>query len=289
MSASTSVDPHLRCTPSVTSVLTFHDETPGRTYFYTYVPPEGVPRVNGNTNHVPVLIRNGWELGSGTLETHGFEAGHLPTRFTAWDDAAAICDTYRPEVEAQIAAITGASRVVSFDHNVRCDDKAQQQTWANTSDHTRTARWVHNDYTPESARERAAEILGYVPHGRFAFINLWRPIREPLRDTPLAVCDGQTIRNEDLERAALIYPEREGEYFLLRHHVDQRWYWFPEMRNEEALLLKCMDTAASTRFSAHSAFDNPDAPAGSPPRESIEVRVIAVWDDNGPRRPPARI
>ena len=49
---------------------------------------------------------------------------------------------------------------------------------------------------------------------------------------------------------------------------------------DEALLLKCYDTAQDGRcpFTAHSAFDLPHVPPGTRPRESIEIRTLAFFD-----------
>lgn len=51
------------------------------------------------------------------------------------------------------------------------------------------------------------------------------------------------------------------------------------MAHREALFLKCWDSdpGGGVGHTAHSAFDDPTIPPDSPPRESIEVRVIAIW------------
>src|SRR5258706_1141623 len=55
-----------------------------------------------------------------------------------------------------------------------------------------------------------------------------------------------------------------------------RWFYVPEMRADEAVLIKCYDSAedSTARFTAHSAFEDPTAPADVLPRESIEVRTL---------------
>jgi hypothetical protein len=57
----------------------------------------------------------------------------------------------------------------------------------------------------------------------------------------------------------------------------QRWYFVPEMRKDEALLLKCYDPARDGRaiLSPHGASEDSTAPADVLPRESIELRTIA--------------
>ena len=49
-----------------------------------------------------------------------------------------------------------------------------------------------------------------------------------------------------------------------------------EMTPDEALLLKCYDSATDgrTRFGPHTAFVDPATPADVAPRESIEVRTL---------------
>jgi hypothetical protein len=251
---------------SVEARLNFHGQAEGRTYLYTYAPPPGVPALNGSRESRKVRVWNGWHAGDLSLDTYAFQVGTCPTKFTDWDDHDGVRRHYYPEVEAHVLAVTGGKRAIVFDHNVRCNAKADHRTWANTNRYARTASWAHNDYTVLSGSKRAAELLGTEPSGRYAYVNLWRPILEPLRDSPLAVCDGRTIDPADLETAALIYPERQGQYYLFRHNPGQTWFYFPEMRRDEALFLKCMDSAEDgrTRFSAHTAFEDPSAPAGSP-------------------------
>ena len=49
----------------------------------------------------------------------------------------------------------------------------------------------------------------------------------------------------------------------------------------EVLLLKCFDSAKDgrVRFTAHSAFEDPDSPSEAIARESIEVRTLAFFDE----------
>ena len=52
------------------------------------------------------------------------------------------------------------------------------------------------------------------------------------------------------------------------------------MERDEALVFKVFDseTGKPSRFTAHSAFDDPNTPPNAPPRESIETRTFAFWD-----------
>jgi hypothetical protein len=111
---------------------------------------------------------------------------------------------------------------------------------------------------------------------RYSVINVWRPIRGPVRDTPLAVCDAQTLAEHDR------VPTEQGvkhEVYLFNFRPAHRWFYFPEMQTNEAILLKCFDSIADgrARFTAHTAIDLPPIATVPPPRESIEVRALVFY------------
>jgi len=141
-------------------------------------------------------------------------------------------------------------------------------------------RRVHIDHTARSGPQRVRDLLPdeaeELLKGRVQVINLWRPIKGPLQDSPLAVCDATTIHSDDLVPSDLVYPHRVGETYSVKYNPTHRWYYVPQMRTDEALLLKCADTSTGVpaRFTPHSAFTDPTAAADAPPRESIEVRTL---------------
>jgi hypothetical protein len=110
-------------------------------------------------------------------------------------------------------------------------------------------------------------------------INVWRPIRGPVRESPLAMCDGRSIARADCVIQQFDYRGRARHWYLLRYNAAHRWYYFPLVQRDEALLLKCYDSCKDccTRFAAHAAFNDPTTPADALPRESIEVRTLALF------------
>jgi hypothetical protein len=139
---------------------------------------------------------------------------------------------------------------------------------------------VHVDHTAKSGPQRVRDLIpdeaDELLKGRVQVINLWRPIRGPLQDFPLAVCDAGSVRSEDLVPSDLVYPHRVGEIYQVLNNPSHRWYYAPEMQTNEALLLKCFDskTDGRARFAPHSAFSDPTVPSDAAPRESIEVRTL---------------
>jgi hypothetical protein len=212
-----------------------------------------------------------------SLEAEGFELHQQDTAVSNFYDDDEVRSVYYPEVEQLLKTVTGASRVVVFDHTVRLEDDADREARAVRG----PVHAVHNDYTERSGPRRVRDLLGaedaatFLEH-RFAIVNVWRSIGAPIETTPLAIADAQSIARESLLATDLVRPDRIGEIYQVAYRPDQRWFYFPNMRRDEALLLKCFDSATDgrARFTAHTAFDNPAATDDAPPRESIEVRTL---------------
>jgi len=117
---------------------------------------------------------------------------------------------------------------------------------------------------------------------RYAIVNLWRPIRGPLLKNPIALCDAESLAEENLVASELRYPDRVGETYSVTYNPDQRWFYFPRMQADECVLIRCFDSArvGPARFSAHGGFEDPQSPSDAPPRESIEVRTLVFFAPN---------
>jgi hypothetical protein len=194
-----------------------------------------------------------------------------------WDDDE-VRRVYYPESAEFIKQVTGASRVFVFDH-------VQRRRIAGMRDYSRTAprqpaTRVHVDHTGKSGPQRVRDLLPdeaeELLKGRVQVINLWRPIKGPLQDAPLAFCDSQTLGEHDLVASDLVYKDRVGETYSVTYNPAHRWYYAPELRRDEALLLKIMDskTDGRARFMPHTSFTDPTTPADAFPRESIELRSL---------------
>jgi hypothetical protein len=114
---------------------------------------------------------------------------------------------------------------------------------------------------------------------RFAIIQVWRAINQPIRANPLAIADARSIAPEDLLVAERRYPHRVGQTYRLKYSPRHRWFYFPQMRRDEALVFKVYDSEKDgrARFTPHTSFEDPATPAGAPPRQSIEARALAFF------------
>jgi hypothetical protein len=266
----------------VEATLNYLAPTAEKPFAYTYSPPPaGKSQRSGAPEPHRVAILNGRPLApSLSLDREGFALIAGASRLADFADDAAIRAIYYPEVERQVQAATGARRVAIFDHTLRNAAKADRDGTAVRE----AVQRVHNDYTVKSGPQRVRDLF---PAGeaerllrrRFAMVNVWRPIGHPVRDMPLAVADAASIEFADLVPSDLIYRDRVGETYGVRFNARHRWFYFPEMRPDEALLIKVYDSdERRARFSAHTAFADPTAPAHVAPRQSIEVRTFAFFD-----------
>ena len=248
--------------------------------FWLYQPEPGTPQHLPRVERHTLAIHDARPLlGRLSLETEGVELVRHETAVEDLYDAEAVRERYYPEMGRLVAELTGAARVVAFDHNVRCATRAEQRR----DGAQMPVKSAHNDYTERSAPQRVRDLLGNEAEAllarRFAVINVWRPIRGPVRDMPLAVCDARSIAPGDLLATDLVYRERTGEVYSLAFNPEHRWLYFPNMARDETMLIKCYDSAADgrARFTAHTAFSDPTRPADAPARESIETRTLAFF------------
>nr|WP_294523035.1 CmcJ/NvfI family oxidoreductase [uncultured Rhodopila sp.] len=258
-------------------------KTADKPHTYTYDPPDGVARTNiVNDPHV-VPIFDMRPIADGlSLDAQGFALIDAPTAVDDFYDEAQLRSVYYQEAEGLVKQATGANRVMVFDHTIRRREQGVEDRTHGTPRQPVTR--IHGDYTEVSGPQRVRDLMGAEADDlltrRFAIVNVWRPIRGPLYDAPLAMCDAASVADGDLVGQDLIYRDRTGEVYGLTYNPAHRWYYAPEMRADEALLLKCFDSAKDgrARFMPHTSFADPNAPADMVPRESIELRTLVFFD-----------
>jgi hypothetical protein len=87
------------------------------------------------------------------------------------------------------------------------------------------------------------------------------------------------VLSSDLIAADIVYPNRTGEIFEVLYNPAHTWTYFHAMQFDEVLLFKQFDSAAGVAcYTPHAAFAHPATPAGTPPRESIEIRCLLIYD-----------
>jgi hypothetical protein len=269
---------------AVSAEITYAIDTGIKPVNETFEAGQIIRRRTGATEQRSMRIRNGRPLVEEfSLDRNGFVLVHHDTTVRDFFDPAQLDAVYYPEIERLVQAVSGAARVVVFDHTLRSGDLAEQQA--------RKIRepvpWAHNDYTEWSGPQRIREVLpdesGQLLRHRFAIIQVWRAINQPIQSNPLALVDARSVSASDLLPAERRYPDRVGETYQLRYNPDHRWYYFPHMRRDEALVFKVYEsqTDGRARFTPHASFIDPTTAPEAPPRQSIEVRTFAFFAPAG--------
>ena len=215
-----------------------------------------------------------------SLDREGFELVKFETSVSDFYEPDQITGIYNPEIEALIKRETGAKDVVVFDHTLRAgDDDIRKEKMVREP-----VQRAHNDYTIRSGPVRVQDWFGEeeaIPllKRRFAIINIWRSIHGAIETMPLAICDARSVAQSDLIAAVRRAKERTGETYRLAHNPAHRWFYFPLMQMDEAMLIKSYESEEDgrARFTPHTAFADPTTPPDAAPRQSIETRVFAFF------------
>jgi hypothetical protein len=217
------------------------------------------------------------------LDQTGFALLKHATKVDDLYDDEAIVNHYNRELQDLLCSATGADQATIFDYTRRSDSSDGA---ANPDGLRGPASRVHVDYTVKSGPIRARDVLGadrfdsvIDAGGRVIQVNVWRPISGPVQRAPLALADAASIASQELIITEQRFPDRVGEIYNLAFSPTQRWYWAPEMRRDEVMLIKGWDSVddGRARFTPHGAFVW-QRDADSPPRESIEARAYLVFE-----------
>ncbi|KAK4664185.1 uncharacterized protein QC763_0083350 [Podospora pseudopauciseta] len=223
-------------------------------------------------------------------------------------------DLYYAEVEALLKERLEHSgqklkRIEIFDHTIRRHDpNAARQP----------VQQVHVDQTPKAAEARVRrhitpkEEVDALLQKRYQLINVWRPIRHPATDFPLAVINYRTTAPEDLVPVNLLYPKRnegddgddrgkeiqpsqetldslegyevKGKTYGVLPNENHKLYYIKDITPGEAILIMSFASKGGrlpgrkkgvSEVTPYTAFINPQMPEGTPERESIKVfRVL---------------
>jgi len=265
---------------SIEATINYMVNDGAKLFTYTGGPGSTDRRSGGTQDPRQVVIRNG-RLNAErlVLDRDGHRFVRHDTKVADFFDENQIAQVYYPEMEALVKAESGASRVVVFDHTLRtADDELREARKIRE-----VVRRAHNDYTEWSGPQRVRDLLPDEADDllarRFAIIQVWRPIRHPVETFPLAICDARSVSFDDFVISERIYPGRVGQTYAVTHNPAHRWFWFPRMRRDEALVFKVFDSLKDgrARWTAHTAFEDPTSPPNARPRESIEIRTLAFF------------
>lgn len=228
-----------------------------------------------------VLIRDARAAGC-SLEREGFTLVEHRSAVADLTDLDQVARVHVGEIADLLTRVSGCDHVEIFSRGIlRFSERAGQN---DEHDNSHPARFVHVDMSIDAAR--AARDKG-APQGRAIArsvqYNVWRVLSQPPQDVPLALCAFDSLALDDLIVCDAIFdppgaPEWSFENYLLAANPAHRWFYYPAMHPDEALIFVTSESdPARPLLMPHGAFDNPLATADAPPRVSLEMRGTAYW------------
>ena len=252
-----------------------------------------------------VKVRDGRPIkDSFSLDRHGFVLANSPSAVVDFFDKDEVDAVYPDEVVKAVKALTGATSVAPMGWMLRTSGDTSTFKQPKFSDRHQggvqpPAGEAHVDTMPDRAERMAPALYERMfPNGpgfkRFIVSSFWRTFSEPPQDYPLAVCESSTVGAtegtpntmfvvDELPSPEEMLADMPGEdqamaAAIFRHNPAHRWWYFPNMTRDEAILLKFHDSDRSKAWrTPHTAFHDPSFP-NAKTRESIEFRTVAYFE-----------
>jgi len=245
---------------------------------------EGARRNNTQPDICPKVVTAIEDSKEWNLDIHGFCFLHGKTHLDAhraYKDKSAVQDAYWHDIEAILhQKFPQYSRIECFDFTVRKRD----------ADFPDLVRVYRNEYEQPSqvahcdwSQNGSLTVLHWCFPGnesfwegkKFDMLNVWRPLKEPSDDWPLAICDYTTIDTEhDILLNDAIRRDRVEEISVLHFNEAHRWYYLKNQGINDLMVFRNADSHGEKPRGFHAAVCNPMSQG--PPRESVEVRLVAI-------------
>ena len=256
-----------------------------------YKAPESPPDHLPYETHKIVMHDVSLAVAELSLEREGFIVADFDDGQPDYDDREQLETVWLPNAQALLKRATGARHVFSWAMGRRFSPKLPQSQKTQV---TTPAVMVHTDFSPgplgltidnRTVEQVIADVVGDSRPRRWKAMNVWQATTAPPHDRPLAFCDMSSLRAEDvcIAQGSSTYETGLTVKFELtwaKYGPHQRWAFVRDLQPNQALIFNGLDMRAGPTFGLveHAAFKLPGVPETAPPRESVEVRSIVIWD-----------
>ncbi|KAK5153117.1 hypothetical protein LTS14_007761 [Recurvomyces mirabilis] len=254
-------------------------------YSLRFTAPPGLARANIKLDKRDIIVNDiRPKKKSLSLESNGCFIWDFDTglSYDDFDDKTKVKDVYLAEVAEGLRKKLGAEKVQIFEHTLRKRHAEFPISTGEPYAFNQPTSIAHVDTTIPWCHAMARQLNPRdesVTDCRIQCVNIWKPLRGPVQDWPLALCDPNSVRSDyDLEPCDLVYPDYVVENRQVYHSDNLQWFYISEQRENEAWVFMQTDTGRSDWTVAHTAFPLPNAPKNAAPRESIEVRALVYYE-----------
>jgi len=261
----------------------YEEEKP---YSLRYEPEGDYARTNINIEkHEGIEIHDlrGLEF---SFEKNGFTVMNLESKmkYEDWDDPEKVVEIYLREVSSSLKKLLGARHVQIFDHLLRKRHPSFPISTGEEYSHDQPTSTAHVDATLDWTKTVVARLNGEKADGflthRIQNVNVWKPLRGPLRDWPLGLVDLTTVDPDDLIPADQVYAQYVTENVQVHFNPGQKWYYLKDQLPSELIVFRQNDSQPGSNHGVpHSSFFNPLVSTDDFPRESIECRALIYYGE----------
>jgi hypothetical protein len=100
---------------------------------------------------------------------------------------------------------------------------------------------------------------------KFQYRSIWKPLKGPLTDWPLAVCDARTVEESDLVATDIVRRTVFNENYQVYYNEKQEWWYLSGQRPDEIMVF-CqaeLGESAKGKFGTSNSRNNMgNKPAG---------------------------
>ena len=215
----------------------------------------------------------------------GFKLFKSESQVLDWQDVKQVASIHYSECRELVGSLLPGARILAIESHTFRDEDQKEHHYVDGIQYGPPALAVHNDYADSLSEDGSSvtksfvEIIGLPRGKRIIGLNIWRSVSSnPLERFPLAVCDRTSIDPEDLEYKLNVNAPVPFNAHYCKPNDDQRWYYYPKMSRDEALVFLTYDSHPPYGGlfcpTLHTAVDLPDS-EGLQPRQSVEVRIFA--------------
>ncbi|KAI1269015.1 hypothetical protein F5Y18DRAFT_373337 [Xylariaceae sp. FL1019] len=222
-----------------------------------------------------------------SLSTEQFLQGNTP------EGKKLIEDVYFKEVAELVKQITGSNDVTPYVFRIRQNNMRPGTFSTEKLSHT-ALPVAHVDRDNVTGENGLRELLGdraedLIKKGtRYAQVNVWRTIGEPVQKWPLCFVNHASVPNWHYStHMAKVFPENDPRVAIrgekthdsvLKHDPNYKYHYVSKLEVNEALVFSSFDSDI-TKVIPHGAFWDNSSLDDAPIRRSIEVRSWVVFED----------
>ncbi|KAI0183517.1 hypothetical protein EV127DRAFT_19631 [Xylaria flabelliformis] len=225
-----------------------------------------------------------------TLDGNGFclsQSIPLFLRYEDFEDVVKFKNVYCENVKTALLNLTGAesAHVVHQAIRRRHASFPEEPRGSREAITDQPVQGVHCDYTPRRVYQCLREVFGINKANeiwnerRVQIMQVWRPLRGPVVDWPLGVCDSTSVdSNHDLVATDNVWSYTVAESYNVFYNSRHSWYYVSNQTSEDVLLFKGFDNAKGvSTFCPHAAFELNTGSEVKEMRESVECAILLIY------------